>query len=168
MRKSNLQHVKKIIEDTSLYKKLDSKNQQRIQTRLKTKDFKIKIEGKKVRCLDWQQISREFSTKSDLFDQMYRYFSLYAHPSNVSVFQFADFFSKKSEVFKKKTVLNITYGIALSSIFLADYISLFPNVQNTFEARSILHQSLLNFYNYLLRGEERSINDTWKKLGFSS
>lgn len=153
------------IKSTQLFKGLDVKNKDKILKKIKEKDFKIKIIENNVQFLTWQEISKEFIVKSDLFDQMYTYFSLYSHPSYVSVFQFGQMFRKKDSAFIELVITNVNFCIALSSVFLADYINVFSNTLTTFEKRSDIEQIMLNFYNKMLRGEEYAINETWKKIG---
>jgi len=161
--KKKIEELKLAIEDMQTYKDLDASNQGKIQKQLQ-KDFKVKIEGGNVRILSWQDISKEFMTKSDFFDNMYKYFSLHAHPSQVSVSQFADMFEVGNEGFKGITVFNIKLCVALMSSFIGDYIRLFPEVKTTFENRPEIDQIMLNFYNRVLRGDEKSISEVWKKL----
>jgi len=163
--KKEIEKLKEAIENTQTYKDLDERNQNKIQTKLREKDYKIKIEGGNVRFLSWQDISKEFITKSNFFDRMYTYFSLYAHPSQVSVFQFGEMFKVGDEAFKGITVFNIRLCLALMSVFIGDYLRLFPEVKTTFEDRPEIDQIMLNFYNRMLRGDEKSISEVWKKLG---
>lgn len=162
--KGQIEELKKAIEETQEYKNLNEKNQKKIQTKIKEKDFKIKIVGGEVNFLNWQEISQEFCTEFNMFEEMYNYFSQYAHPSNVSVFQYAQMFKPGEEAFKRITANNIRFCIALASIFLADFIRLFPETKSTFENRRDVDQIILNFYNSMMRGEQRSINEAWKKL----
>lgn len=87
---------------------------------------------------------------------MYTYFSLYAHSSQVSVFQFEHMFGKKDEAFKRLTIGNLRYCFYLMSIYIADYIYLFPQVKDTFEKLSIEKQIVLNAHNRMLRGSDFS------------
>lgn len=153
------------IKATKLYQELDEKNQNKILNKIKEKDFKIKIEENQVRFLSWQDISTEFITKSHAFEKMYTYLSLSSHPSNVSVFQFADMFKKEGEAYKGISVFNLRYCIKLASIFLADFVIFFPATKSTFENRSEFDQIMLNFFNRMFRGDEKSISEVWKKLG---
>ena len=66
------------------------------------------------------------------------------------------------EKYLETTNFNLKYFFMLTSIFIADYIELFPQVQNTFESMSIRDQIVIDFYNTSLRGLEFSINEPWK------
>lgn len=163
--KAQIVKIEEDILSNPVYLALNEKNQNKIQGKLKNMDFKIKIEDMTVRYLNWQEISAEFSKEHGFFDTMYTYFSLYTHPSYVSVFQFRDMFSVEGEEFKEITEFNLRRCLALISLFLKDYITFFPDVINTFQDRDILDQVILDFYNRMLRGEEYAINEAWKEMG---
>ena len=158
--KLQLKQIEFDIENTALYLALTPDNQDKIQSKLKEKDYKIKFENNEVKFLHWQQLSDVMGIKPKMFDNAYTYFSLYSHPSNVAVFQFRDMFHK-DEDFLRATNFNLKYLFALSSIFIADYIKMFPNVLETFNSLDIRDQIIINFNNTFFRGEKYSINDSW-------
>ena len=98
----------------------------------------------------------------DIFDNIYTYFSLYAHPSEVAVFQFESMFSTENEEFIQLTLTNMKYCFSLMSVFVADYINMFPQVKDTFEKLDIYKQIAINAHNKMLRDDAYSINDAWK------
>jgi hypothetical protein len=156
--------IEKEIKDTALYKSLDAKNQGKIDEKLKQKDFKIRFDGKEVIYLVWQDMCDVMGLNRDIFENIYTYFSLYSHPSEVAVFQFESMFSKENEEFKQLTTTNLKYCFSLMSVFVADYICLFPQVKDTFEKLEIYKQIALNAHNKMLRDDAYSINDAWKNL----
>lgn len=162
--KKQIAQIEKEIKKTALYKSLDEKNQGKIDTQLKKKDYKIKFDDKEVVFLSWQDMADVMNLKKEIFEHIYNYFSLYAHPSQVSVFQFENMFSKQQEEFKQLTTLNLKYCFSLVSVFIADYINLFPLTKQTFETLDIHKQIVINSHNRMLRGNEYSINDAWKNL----
>jgi hypothetical protein len=159
-----IDQIEQDIKDTALYKSLDAKNQRKIDGKIKQKDFKIRFDGKQVIYLVWQDMCDVMGLNKDIFDNIYAYFSLYAHPSEVSVFQFETMFSKQHEEFKQLTTTNLKYCFSLMSVFVADYINLFPQVQDTFEKLEIYKQIALNTHNKMLRHDSYSINNAWKIL----
>ncbi|MBC6367615.1 DUF5677 domain-containing protein [Algoriphagus sp. AK58] len=160
-----IERIKEDIENSDLFKSLTEKNKSKIFVKLKEKDYKISFTGLDINFLSWQEVSGTMGLENDLFADIYSYFSLYAHPSNVSVFQFEMMFSKENEAYKRLTLTSMKYCIALLSIFVADYIKLFPNILETFNKQDLVSQIVLNFHNHMLRGEIHSINDAWKSLG---
>ncbi|NRT15730.1 hypothetical protein HNP99_002087 [Flavobacterium sp. 28A] len=150
------------IENNSLYKKLDETNQKRIKHQLKTKDYLIKFDDLEVKILNWRQLTETMDIKNGKLDHAYGYFSLYSHPSNVSVFQFADMFAKENESFRMLTLYNLKIAFFMFSIFIADYINLFPETLKTYESLGLVEQIVINFHNRSARGVEYSINNSYE------
>jgi hypothetical protein len=151
----------KEIKETALYKSLDEKNKGKIDEKLKQKDYKIRFNKTEVVFLSWQDMCDVMELNKELFENMYTFFSSYSHPSQVSVFQFENMFDTKDEAFKFLTTTNLKYGFSLMSVFIADYINLFPDVKNTFEKLEIEKQIAINALNKMIRGNKYSINDAW-------
>jgi len=166
--KDEKQHIDNLvleIEKSTLYIGLDQKDKDKIQSKIKEKDYKIRFDNNKVVFLHWQELCTTMGVKFGLFDKIYTYFSLYSHPSNVAVFQFGEMFYNEDKAFLGLTNYNLKNLFVLLSIFIADYIHLFPNVLTTFESQPLINQLVINGQNKLLRDYEYSINDTWKQLG---
>lgn len=162
--KKEIAKIETEIRETALYKSLDAKNQAKIETKIKDKDFKIKFDGKEVTFLNWQDMCDVMELNKDLFDNIYTYFSLYSHPSQVAVFQFENMFSRDKEEYIELTSTNLKYCFSLLSVFIADYINLFPEVKNTFEKLEVHKQIAIDSHNRLLRGEKFLINDAMTNL----
>lgn len=163
--KQEIRRLTSFIEQTPLFQVLDAKNQEKIRTRIKQKEYLIKFENNEVIFLAWHDLIANMGIKPGLFDNMYAYFSLYTHPSNVSVFQFGEMFEDEQKPFLELTSFNLKYAVNLFSIFLSDYIAVFPKVLQSFEHLPLLEQILLDFPNKFMRGEEYSINNSFKALG---
>jgi hypothetical protein len=155
----------KQIKDTDRYKTLINSSQKKIDTKIEKKDFRIVFVGNKVKSYSsWQNLCDVMKLKKETFDNIYTYFSLYSHPSQVSVFQFEVMFDKESEAFKSLTAFNFKYCFSFLSVFIADYIYLFPDAKAIFEGLSLEKQIAINSFNKILRGNDFSINDAWKNL----
>ena len=153
------------IKETERYKALNNSGQRTIDTKIQQKDFRIVFQGNKVKSYSsWQELCGVMKLKKEIFENIYTYFSLYSHPSQVSVFQFEVMFDKESEAYKSLTVLNFKYCFSFLSVFIADYIYLFPDVKTIFEELSTGKQIVINSLNKLLRGDDFSINEAWKNL----
>lgn len=161
--KKQIEEIEREIKNNLLYLSLDDANQAKVDKKLKDKDFKIRFDGDNVIYLNWRDMYKVMELNKDLFEEIYTYFSLYAHPSQVSVFQFRDMFGK-DEDFRQLTLLNLKYFFSFISVFVADYINLFPQVKQTFEQLDSYKQNAINAYNKMLRGDDYSINDTWRAL----
>ncbi len=162
--KEEIERILNKIKDTQLYKSLDIKEQTKIDNKLKEKDYQMYFDELKVKYVSWQETISVMGIKETILPNIYTYFSLYSHPSNVSVFQFAGMFDKGNEAFPELTSFNVKVAFFMFSIFIADYIKIFPNVLKTFEKMSLVEQIAINFHNTLSRSYEYSINDCATKL----
>lgn len=162
--KEQIDKIVATIEENSLYKSLDKKNQEKIKKKLKEKDYLVKFEDKEVTFLHWHELTKPMGIQKGLFENIYTYFSLYSHPSNVAVFQFNSMFKKGEEAFLDLTNFNLKIVFMMLSIFIADYISLFPTVIKTFDSLEIKDQIVINSHNTLARNQDYSINDSWQAV----
>lgn len=154
-----------LIKKTTLYNSLDQKNRAVIDNAIKRRNYQIKIDSNsKVKLYGWGDIPPLFGANHTLLKEVYTLFSLNAHPSYVSMFQFRDMFNKENPEYINFSILCMSYFFSFLSIFLADYIKLFPNIGDTYMQFSVEDQILLNFHNKLIRGDNYSICDTWKQL----
>jgi len=163
--KAEIERLSKEIEQTNLYKNLDTRNQEKIKSRIKEKEYLLKFENNKVCFLHWHDLINLMGIKPGFLDNIYTYFSLYSHPSNVSVFQFGSMFDAEKKAFEDLSNFNLQYAIFLLSIFIADYIKIFPTVKTTFESLSLIEQIILDYSNIFLRGYSFSINHSYRALG---
>lgn len=157
--KKQIESLIKEIKDTHLYKSLDAKNQGKIDTKIKEKDYKIRFNGTDVEFLSWQDLIKPLGLKTGMLDTIYNYFSLYTHPTNVAVFQFSAMFKNEDKAWIELSTFNLKIAIMLTSIFIADYISFFPKVKTSFEKLGLREQIAINWQNTFARGEDFTIND---------
>lgn len=163
--KKQIEALTNQILESKKYKELTPKSQEKILTRIESKDYRIVFKGNKVKCYtSWQELCDVMNLNKEIFDNIYTYFSLYSHPSQVAVFQFEDMFRKHDEAFKSLTAFNLKYCFTFLSIFIADYVNLFPDTKDIFEKLDLKKQVAIDSLNILLRGEEYSINDAKKIL----
>jgi len=162
--KKDIEELISEIKNTELYSRFNKKNQDKINTKIKEKDYKIEIINNNVNFLSWQDLTKTIGFKKNLLDTIYNYFSMYSHPSNVSVFQFSDMFSKTEINYLEITNVNLKSAFILVSVFIADYIKLFPNILSKFEELTVLEQIGIDFQNVFARGDKYSINNCLGKL----
>jgi hypothetical protein len=132
---------------------------------IRNKDYKISFNNTNVKYLSWQQVSALLLNNNPLFKEMYTYFSLYAHPSYISVMQYGQIFNTKTEDYIGMAKFNLRFCLNLLSIFLADYINLFPSTLQFFEKFTDIYQIKMNMYNLMIRGQKYSINNKFELLG---
>jgi hypothetical protein len=153
-----------LIEETDLYKGLSDHDKNKIQTRLKEKEYLMRFENNKVKFLHWHDLVEVMGLEIKRFSQIYTYLSFYSHPSYVAVFQFSDIFNPSNEEFSELSNFNLKYALSLTSVFIADFINLFPSTLRTFETLKRSEQIAIDFLNTIARDEKYSINDKWKEL----
>lgn len=163
--KKQMANIQLEIENNPLFKKLDKKNQGKIRTKIKEKDYLMMFNNLEIEFLSWREIVNSMKIKNGKLDTTYTYFSLYSHPSNVSVFQFSNMFEKNNEAYPDLVIFNLQIAFYMFSVFIADYIHLFPKVIKTYEEMELAEQIVINFHNAGARGHEYDINETWKHLG---
>ena len=147
-----MESIRSEIEQSPLFKSMDDKNQGKIRTMIKKKDYLIRFNGNKVVFLSWREIVQTMDIKGDKLDLIYTYFSLYAHPSNIAVFQLANMFGKNESAHKDIVIFNLQTAFMMLSIFIADYIKTFPEVLKTYEKMGLVEQIVINFHNRITRG----------------
>ena len=147
-----------IIKNTALYRTLSLKNKEKIDRAIKDKSYQLMIDSSnKVKLYGWGDVPALFGAQHSLLKNAYTLFSLNAHPSYVSMFQFRDMFPKNNPEYIQISLSAMYYCFVFFSIFIADYIKLFPTVRDTYASLSNVDQILLNFHNKLIRGENYSI-----------
>ncbi|MEO9851898.1 MAG: hypothetical protein ABJE80_22860 [Reichenbachiella sp.] len=160
-----IENLESQIESSELFKSLIETDQIKLKKQIKAKEYKIYFEDNKLKIAYWKDSWKLLGIRNDLFEGIYADLSLKSHPSYVSVFQFEQMFSKDTEAYKRIVCTNMKNCLALLSIFVADYIKLFPNILKTYNQLDTMNQLMLDCHNTLFRGTEFSINDSWKKLG---
>jgi hypothetical protein len=162
--KKEIERLTEEIFQTTYFKSLGAK-QGVIQKAIQKKEFKVHMVKEDVQVLSWTDVHKRLLWKPMFFDTTYNYFSLYAHPSNVSVFQYQDLFDKSTKRAEELSILNLKYIFILGSIFLAEYIKVFPKVLSTFNDLSLLDQIVIDHYNMFGRSHVHTINSSYKFLG---
>lgn len=153
------------IKKTQTYKNLDPDKQAKLDKAMSGKDFRVNISATDVVVkIPWADIPKLFDLKHDLLENVYTHFSTYAHPSFISVRNYGTMFSVENPDFIEFAKLEITFCVTLLSVFIGDYMKIFPAVKDIYMSMPVEDQIILNFYNKLIRGETYSYSDAWKTL----
>lgn len=145
--------IKTNIEKSKIYNELNDQNQQKIQNILKSKDYKFSIINGQVHVYDWQKLADNLPDTKKTIPLLYTILSFYSHPTWKSVYDFGNSF-KEERIWIENTQDLLRYAYILSSIFIIDYIKYFPNSEKSFNNLKPLDICLIEFYNYLARGEQ--------------
>lgn len=166
--KQDMVLITQSINNNPYFLSIDEHNKKKILDRLDKGEFLIQFIDKKVKCFKWHELVDVMNLKKDLFDNLYSYFSLYTHPSNVSVFQFDDLFKDADNNYLMMTNFNIKTILCMIGGFIADYINFFPDVTKVFNNLSLEEQFIIDFHNMLGRNESYSIVKAMEKQGVTN
>jgi hypothetical protein len=162
-----LQKIQNLIDEihqTKLYQTSTADIKTIIDKKIKDKEYKIYFNNGTIKSLAWQEVAPVIGIKDKFFGQMYTYFSMYSHPSNVSVFQFRDLFNKTERSFIAMSLFNVENAIKLVSLFISAYVRLFPETLKYFEQLPLIHQVEINFHSTFIMEAPVFINDALDKL----
>jgi hypothetical protein len=149
------------------YLQLDAKGKEVIKDMICRKDYKVDIKNSTAKSLHWQEISTIMGLDELIMGDIYTYFSLYSHPSNVSVSQFEYIFNdidKTNNEMCKNYVKNVAIWI---SVFISDYIKLFPNAMEIFDELPIINQIVINLNHKMALKNRSVINNALDVLSIS-
>lgn len=152
-----IQDCIQVITETDYYLKLPIRQKEILKKAIKDCNYQVILEDYKVKRCGWKDILPHFGVNHDLFNEIYTYFCLQTHPSFISMVQFRDAFQKKNPKFIPLAITAMRYAFQILSIFLTDYIRLFPQIKETYKQFSEDEQYLLSFPNRLIRGDNCTI-----------
>jgi hypothetical protein len=109
------------IKKTTIY----SKNIKAINNFLKNNKWQLTIESNIVRSISWKDLFNNTMKNHYKSDKVYQRFSLDAHPSYFSVFQFGDLYKNRHDLERRTTVVFET--IQLLCNYLNDFEKLIKN-----------------------------------------
>lgn len=136
---------------------MNKEEQNKLNKAIDDKIYQLIIENNKVIFPGWKSIASKFGLSGQLIGNIYTYFCLNAHPSYISLMQYRDAFSIKKPEFIQLALMAVRYALSFMSIFLVDYIKLFPQIKDTFKSLPEKQQVLLEFFHILIRGKKNSI-----------
>lgn len=149
----------KAIEQTNLFNKLKEKDQQKLIGLIDQKKFSVYFDGKGLKVINgFQEIIARAGLRDKIMGDMYNYFSLNTHPSNVSVFQFGQMFDVEDPSFIEITTFHMKNAFILLSVFIADYIKIYPEVLPIFGKLDLRDQIVIDFLNVFGRTDQYMIN----------
>lgn len=151
------------IKSGATYNNLPQREQGKIDTSLTGGEYKVLIENNRAKKLSWQQVIEEVGFKPTIHNQLYNYLSFYAHPTNVSVFQFDQLIQNTKDL-NRMTMFNLKLTNWLLAAFISDYTNLFGDAKKYFSDEDKLSQTVIDSYNKITRGQNYSINNMWQYL----
>ena len=133
---------------TAYYQSLPEKYQKLLVELVDKKNFQVLLLDGKVRKLSWQEAMQEYMAPNGIFDGIYNYFSLNTHPSIISMNQFDQAFERNNPEYLHFCLTATLYMITYLSMFLQEYISIYPKAKAIFDSQDEDVKWMLTLYDY--------------------
>ena len=159
-----LRSIEEEIKNNSTYIGFEEESKKIINRAFRKKEYQFIIRKNHPKFVPWRVIGNIMGFKREHDSKIYSFLSLYAHPSNVSIFQFDQLFRKDTMEFKGMSSYMINLASWLISVFIADFVNLFPQTLQYFNELKLEDQVIVDFANRLKRDNKYSINDSYKSL----
>lgn len=148
------QDINRIL-SSSVFRNLDAKSQDFVRNSLRHKEYQLYFKSdKEIQKLGWKDFANKFGMKKDSVNNLYTYFCLNAHPSYPSIMQFGDAFAKDKPEFINMSLFAAQTFLMFLSVFLVDYMRLFPAIVDEYKKLDSEKQKLLTVYNDFFREEK--------------
>ena len=144
----NVQNTEANIISTQYYKSLSSKQQTNLKNAISSKNYKVMLLDNEVKFLSWQDSLNLFAGSNELMDRIYTFLSFHTHPSIRGMEQFDAAFEKVNPGDVSLCTTACQYIISFMSMFLQEYIKLFPRAKEVFDKKTDFEKCLLTMYDY--------------------
>lgn len=159
--KERIEKISEEIVRNSIYLGLETENQRWFEQQIKKRNFEFIYKDGKITKPGWRELFLNTGA-SDAFYSMYSLMSLSTHPSNVSVFQFAQMFQMKFNVQMLSSFQD--YSKIIMAFMIASYCQYFPQAKLIFDELPRLNRVLIDSINANYRGVNYSISDSHSKF----
>ena len=140
---------------SSVFHKLNQKSQDKVKKWIKDKEYQLFFKSdEELQKLGWKDFADKFGMKTDCVDNLYTYFCMNAHPSYPSIMQFRDAFAKENPEFINLALFASQTFLIFLSVFLVDYMRMFPAIVDDFKKLDEDKRLLLTAFNDTFREEE--------------
>ena len=149
---------KEQIKNTELYNRLSSDDKKLIKDSIRRGEYQLIIdENEHVKHVGWDEVRKYCFLGTDNLHGMYKYLCNMAHPSYHSLLQFKDSYKGDSPTFYELACTASKYALVCMSVFIMDYMLVFPDTQRSFEGLDYETQFMICMYNDIMR--KASINE---------
>jgi len=144
-----------LILSSTVFHKLNKKSQDKVRKWIKDKEYQLFFKNdEEIQKLGWKDFANKFGMKKDRVDNLYTYFCMNAHPSYPSIMQFRDAFAKDNPEFLNLALFASHTFLIFLSVFLVDYMRMFPAIVNDFKKLDEDKRMLLTAFNDIFREEK--------------
>lgn len=152
----DIQDCKTAIENNELWSSLRTQTQQVIYNAIESHKFRYKFNSGNVLCpVKWKNAYELLRVKKDIYESMYSFLSLHSHPSYLALIQFRDAYIPDIRQDVQMAIHTTQCVLSFMSIFIVDYMKLFPNLKTHFEKLELPKQFLIGMYEDVMRGEKK-------------
>lgn len=149
----------KAIRETTIYNLHNNKKV--IEERIDKKDYKLVIDDDNfAKAYGWKAIPQQINmNKGGVFTETYNYFSMYAHSSYIAAIQFDEMFKERDDV----PIIGhmIKNAIIMNSVFISDYMAIFPETKDFFFKQDINLQMAIRVFAKMVRGYSNDLDEKW-------
>ena len=143
-----IQNTQTNIFNINYYKSLSSKQQKNIEKAIFFNNYKLLLLDDEVKIVSWQECLNSFVNSKSQLDRIYTYLSLHAHPSIRGMEQFDEAFGNDNKGSEGLCVTACECILSFMSMFLQEYMKLFPKAQEVFDRKTDFEKWLLTMYDY--------------------
>ena len=149
-----IDECKQAIHSTDLFKKLSITERESLNREIfKNGNYQIlfKKDGGIITHVGWDEM-RKYIGLNVSFDGIYRYVCNMAHPSYIGLSQF--YYAHEDFSIKDLNDTALTQMLAIMSVFIMDYLEVFPEAKNVYERLNCKQKGIISKYNMCLRNVE--------------
>lgn len=141
-----------IVKSSTVFKTLDSNSKNVVHKAIRQRKYQLFFKNDTtLQELWWKDFADKFGMKKNCIDNLYSYLCLNAHPSYPSIMQFRDAFAKNDPEFIRMALFATQTFIIFLSVFIVDYMKMFPVIIEDFKRLSEETQMILTIYNDTFR-----------------
>lgn len=155
-----IEELEQEIYSNAYYLALDETQQSWLRERMKKRDFELIFKDGKFIKPGWRELYLNAGAKETLLHQ-YALLSQYSHPSNVSVFQFAQMYEIGFE--KEMGKLFLSQSSIIIAFMISEYCHYLPLAMKKFKELPDLNQLVIDSFNRNLRSKDYEISDITDK-----
>lgn len=149
------------MQQNPFYLKLDDKKRKNLDRELKKRTFQFTLlEGEMVKT-SWLDMFLKTGA-SEVFTPMYSILSMGAHPTNVSVFQYAQMFNENDNLQSAKTLLKFSEKIMC--FFIADYCTYILKAKEEYQKLPELNKVIIESANKNMRNKGHILSETYDEF----
>lgn len=152
----DIQDCKNAIETNVLWDSLSAHTKMVINNAINARKFRYQFNNQnELVPVKWEMAYELLRVKKDLYEPIYSFFSLHSHPSYLALIQFREAFAPDVRQDLQMAIHSTQCILSFMSIFIVDYMTLFPKVKEMFNGLELPMQFAIGMYEDAMRGENK-------------